>query len=149
MANDQPSDILGELMTLEHNHLARRLLESTVFIPDACVADLRLVQRLAESSRRHEGELAGLIQERGGAVPLRRPDVDSADLHFQDLGSAMPRLIAAQEALVRAFVEATHRLGGDAACSAVSLMLTRHNKVLDELKTDPAPAEPDAASGDE
>ena len=41
-------DILNELLTAEHQSVARRLLESTVFIPRSAISGFESLQQMAK-----------------------------------------------------------------------------------------------------
>ncbi len=111
-------EILGELLGAEHRSLAVRLLESTVFVPPLGVGDLHLVKRLADQSQERCAELVELIIEFGEMPALYTHDPMSADLHFLELGHAMPRLLADQVALSRMYSQAAELLEADSPARA-------------------------------
>jgi len=126
--------ILNELLTLEQRSIAPRLLEATVSVSSPSVPALVLVQRMATAFREHGAALAKLILELGGMPAPRRHLITTADLHFQDLRHALPRLIADQEAIVRSYTLATQRLSGDPrALAVVTRILQQHQQDLQSL----------------
>ncbi len=111
-------EILSELLGAEQRSLAVRLLESTVFVPRLGVHDLHLVKRLADQSKERCAELAELIIELGEVPAPCTHDPTSADLHYVELGYAMPRLLADQVALSRMYSQAAELLEEDSPARA-------------------------------
>jgi len=112
------AQILKELSGAERRSLAVRLLESTVFVSPLGVGDLHLVKRLAAHSKERCAEMAALIIELGEAPALYTRDPMSADLHYMELGHAMPRLLAHEEALLGLYCRAARRLEPDSPAGA-------------------------------
>ncbi len=126
--------ILNELLTLEQQSLAHRLLEATVSVTSLSVPVWVLVQRITAATRDHSAALARLILDLGATPAPRRNLITSADLHFQDLHRVLPRLIADQEAIVRSYTVAARRLSDDPrALAVVTRILQQHQKDLQLL----------------
>jgi hypothetical protein len=127
-------DILNELLAFEQRSLAVRLLESTVFVSQLCLDDLKIVRQMAQAGERHAARLVEAILARGGAAGPRMADAQSADLHFQELRRLRPRLIAEHQTLIRKYELATARVGAEAEMAdLVSRILERHREELASL----------------
>lgn len=113
MDADRIIEVLCELHTLQGRCLASRLVESTAFVSGSAVEEMILVRRLADDGRKHAAELASRIIEFDGVPPLPTGDVTSAELHFLDLRSVLPRLLADGEALAGAYAAAAQRLADE------------------------------------
>ena len=123
-------EILSELLGAEGRSLSVRLIESTVFVSRPGVGDLHLVKRLADKSKERSAELAALIIELGEIPALYTRDPMSADLHYVELGHAMPRLLAHEEALLGMYSRAARRLEADSPAGAFVI------RVCNELRQD-------------
>lgn len=128
--------VLNELLTLEQAAPAPRLFESTVFISQWSVEDWHIAKRIASASRQHCASLAELIQDLGGTPGLRAQNVMTADLHFQELRSAIPRLINEYESLISKYkIAAQHVASHTAATSLVNQILQHHHQQFSELQS--------------
>ncbi|MEK6797693.1 MAG: hypothetical protein AABZ12_01870 [Planctomycetota bacterium] len=131
----QVVDILNRVLSAEQGGLAERLLESTMFVSDASLQGAELVRRMAGESRRHCAALAGMVTLLGGAPASRRLDALSSDLHFQELGFVLPRVAAAEAALVFEYRSSASVLGDvPEAAKLVSGMADAHEKNLLQLR---------------
>ena len=127
-------DILNELLTAEHQSVARRLLESTVFIPRSAISGFESLQQMARDNHEHTEWLTGLILELGGEPSPRFGDPTSADLHYQDFHRVLPRLISGHEALVHKYSLAAGRVDSEPqAGELVARILARHREHADTL----------------
>ena len=99
---DQPAeiDILNELLASEQRSLPVRVSEATVFVSKSTVEGFRAVEHMAENARTHAGWLSEFIIGLGGVPGPRTADAASADLHYLELGRAVPRLIRDHEGLI-------------------------------------------------
>lgn len=128
-------DILSELLSLEERSLCRRLMESTMFVSRLAVKELSAVRNMVRASEQHAGRLAAAILDGGGTPAPRIGDVDSGDLHFQDIRSLLPRLVQAREALVRKYTLAAERVGDDADLQALlSNIAEQHREEVSTLE---------------
>jgi hypothetical protein len=126
---------LNELLTREQRSLAPRLFESTVFVSRLSVAHWRVAKSMVGAHRAHQAALTALIDELGGVPVMRSHDVMSADLHFQDIGRVMPRLIAGQETMVAAARDVLGRVASEPrAVESVASILTRYETELAALQ---------------
>ena len=123
--------VLNELLASEQSSLALRLLESTVFVSQLSVEDLSTVKRMARASEEHGAKLADLIIQLGGVPGLRVGDTRSADLHYQELHRALPRLVSDREALVKKYERAAEFVAADPrAARLVAELLGGHRTLL-------------------
>ena len=122
-------DVLNELLAAERSAPSERLVESTVFVSRASADDVIIVRRMAEQSQQHAAWLTEVILQLGGSPGLRVGDVTSAGLHFLELRSAMPYLLAESEGLVRKYHAAAARVSSEPqAVEVVGKILTRHEE---------------------
>jgi hypothetical protein len=136
MAEFSATDILNELLAAEQCSLALRLVESTVFVSRTSVADRFLLQRLAQSARQHCERLSGLILDLGGVPWPRKPDLATADLHYQELHHLVPRLEADLESLIGKYAAASRELGNDRRIGpTLAAILSAHRDNLQSLRT--------------
>lgn len=127
--------VLNELLTLEQASPAPRLLESTVFVSQLAAADSPVVQHIADDSQKHCSQLASLMQDLGGTPGLRSQDLMTSDLHFQELHSALPRLIREYETLISKYKSAAQHVSAHAgATSLINEILNQHEASLQELQ---------------
>ncbi len=125
------ADILNELLSHEQMNFPRRLLDSTVFVSGLSVEDLNLVERMARAGDEHSAGLTHLILRLGGVPSPRTADPSVADLHFQELRSVLPRLIADRENLVRKYSLSLQRLNAEPqAVKLLQGVLDRHRQEL-------------------
>ena len=128
-------DILNELLVAEHQSLAPRLLESIVFVSRDTVKGVQPVRRMADQSKEHTEWLTGMILELGGEPGPRFGDPTSADLHYQNIRHALPRLIDGHGTLIRKYSLATPKVESEPrAGELVSRILARHREHTDTLK---------------
>lgn len=136
MENQTVITVLNELLTLEQASPAPRLLESTVFVSHLSSTDLPVVKHIADASQQHCAQLASLIQDLGGTPGLRCQDLMTGDLHFQELHSALPRLICEFEILVSKYKSASHHVSSHAgASSLINEILKQLEASLQELQS--------------
>jgi hypothetical protein len=127
--------ILNELLTLEQRNLARRLLESAAFVTAPSIEEWSVVQRVARASRDHEASLVEALLACGGVPGLRAWSADTADLHYQELHHALPRLVAWYEDAVNTYTHAAKRVEGELEASRViSEILESHRQELMALR---------------
>ena len=128
--------ILNELLACEQGALAPRLFESTVFVSKLSIKDWRIAKDIAAATRENCATLADLTLRFGGTPGHRIQHVSTADLHFQELRHALPRLIADHESLMRKYRKAVEHLGSrPEAAGAVSRILQQHQQELEELQS--------------
>lgn len=128
-------DILNELLAYEQRNLVTALQESTLFVSRLSMDDVQMVENLAESGRQNAAWLAETIHRLGGVPGLRRIDPSAADLHYQELRHARPRLLADREAMVARYEAAADKVGDEPAGAEVtSRILRRHRDELASLQ---------------
>lgn len=136
MENQAVINVLNELLTLEQASPAPRLLESTVFVSQLAAADSFVIKHIADASVKHCAHLASLIQDLGGTPGLRSQDLMTGDLHFQELRSALPRLIREFETLISKYKSASQHVSAHAGASAlINEILNQHETSLQELQS--------------
>ncbi len=129
------TNILNELLAAEQYSLTQRLVESTVFVSELSVEGAAALEQMAKASEEHGAWLAGAIGEFGGIVGIPVHDPASADLHFQDLHRALPRLGADRESLIHKYTLASERVNREPrAAQLVARIMERHREELATLK---------------
>jgi len=135
MATSEVIEILKELLVDEQHGLPVRLRESTVFVSQMGTRQIAAVNRMAQAGREHCAELAFLILEMGGTPGPRGANAATADLHYQDIRHALPRLAADRESLVELYELARDRLAAEPIVTqALNKMLARHRQELEEIR---------------
>ena len=129
------TNILNELLAAEQCSLTQRLVESTVFVSELSVEEAAALEQMVKASEEHGAWLAGAIGEFGGVVGIPVHDPASADLHFQDLHRALPRLVADRESLLHKYTLASERVGSEPrAVQLVARIMERHREELSTRK---------------
>ena len=127
--------ILNELLVEEQRSLPFRLLESTPFVSQLHVSALSLVNGMVRASLEHGAWLSELIADLGGSVGPRGTNPASADLHYEGLQSAFPRLLEDRELLVHVFSAAIPHVSAEpTAIEFVGRILSRHQTELEEIR---------------
>jgi hypothetical protein len=135
MPNDSITAALNDLLAAEYRNIAPRLCESTVFVSQVSGDAFEIVRGMARASQDHCEALTALIRELGGEPVPRSLDVTTADLHYADLSQILPRITAAQLALVAIYRLASARVGVEPrAAKVVSRITERHKSDLKMLK---------------
>lgn len=138
--------VLNELLVAEQCSPAGRLRESTVFVSDLGSEEERAVRAMVEASAGHCGVLTTLIRRLGGEPGPRGIDVMTGDLHFQELGGAVPRVISEQGHLIALYQRALGRLGDEPEAAAiVGQIVEQHRADLSALER--AACDPTASTG--
>lgn len=119
MDSQQTISILNELIRAEQAGIAPRLLESTVFVSRASVQVSDLVHRITRCGTENFETLSKLVIARGGSPALRGGDLRSADLHFQEISSTLPRLVEGETSLVFKYEQAANHLTHDAELTSI------------------------------
>ena len=146
MTDEAVVSVLNALLAAEQQAVGPRLFESTVFVSGASIGAVRVAERLVAQSRSNQSALAGRILELGGEPAPRRGNTTSGDLHYLEVHSVLPRVIADHHGLLAKYRLANARVGGDSASAALVLRLTTvHEHELQSL-TDLAEAAPKPAS---
>ncbi len=134
MTDDRVVAVLGALLAAEQQSLAPRLFESTVFVSGASIAAVRVAERLVAQSRSNQSALAERILELGGEPGPRCGNTTSGDLHYLEVHSVLPRVIADRHQLLAKYRLANARVGDDSASAAlVSRLTSVHEHELQSL----------------
>ena len=134
MSDANTADILKALLREEQKSLAPRLNEATLFISPEAVEEQFLVQRMAAACRENCEKLNDAIFDLQDVPWPPTVDVSTADLHYQEMHHVLPRLVADQESLVRAYESAGGRIRGNPRASAlVTSILEQHRADLEAL----------------
>ncbi len=127
--------VLNALIRAERAGIGPRLLEAGVFVEDRSEKVYALADRLAKAAEEHVAELSRLVMERGQTPPAHAVDLRLADLHFQEVGHLLPRIIAEEEQLIRKYDVALTRLKDDPdAVAVVTRLRDRHRTLLEEAR---------------
>ena len=128
-------NVLNELLALEQASLAPRLVQCTMFVSRLTVEDSNLVKGMARASTEHAAWLAEAILELGGVPGPRVADAQWANLHYQDVGNVLPRLIADREALIQKYtLAARYVIDEPRATELLARICDRHQQELSTLR---------------
>lgn len=145
MPSDAVIAVLNELLVAERRNLAPRLCESILFVSRQTATARELVEGMARLSRDHCESLAALIRELGAEPGLRGPDMATADLHFQALCHALPRLLSAHKALLGTYRIASLKVSEEPrAADVLARIMERHTSDLQALEKVTADAATDS-----
>lgn len=129
------ADVLRSLLAAEQRSLVPRLVEATMFVSRPGVDDFAALQSLAANHRTFCRMLTELLLLLGASPGPRMADVQSADIHFQEVTFAMRRLEADLAALVERYAQAALQLAGNRrALKVVSEILERHREQLASVR---------------
>jgi len=135
MSDEPVVDVLNALLAGEQQSLAPRLFESTVFVSNASVAAVQIARRLSALSRANQQALAERVIALGGTPVIRRGNVRSADLHYQELRAIVPRLLNDHERLAELYRVAGEHVSGDAeSAKLVARLLAGLDQELQALR---------------
>jgi hypothetical protein len=127
-------EILNELLALEKRNLLPRLKESTVFFTWASADEKRVVDRLTREQAEHESWLVGAINDLDGDPLPTWADIRSADIHYAEIHSLLPRLSRGAKELVAGYESAASEVAGNPVASqVVSRILQRTRAHADEI----------------
>jgi len=105
-----------------------------MFVSRPAVKELTFVRSMVCAGEQNAARLAAAILDRGGSPALRINDVQSGDLHFQDIRCLLPRLVEEREALVRKYTLAAGRVGDDTEVQALlSNIAEQHREEVSSL----------------
>ncbi len=128
-------DIVQELLAAEQASIALRLAESTVFVSPVSAPDSAALGRIADEINEHSAWLADLLTRAGRSPGPRFSDLSTADLHFQEISFALPRLIADLTRLAQLCERAATGVATDQTVAPVVARMTqRHRKHLETLE---------------
>ena len=135
---------LNDCFAAECRSLIGHLADSQPFISWVAVDEQAVVRRIIADERRHERELADLIDALDGvAVPVT-PPTNAASIHYLDLLYLLSQIIADKRRLVAAYEMACARVAGEErAEKLVSRILDderRHLADLERIARSNAPA---------
>jgi len=127
--------VLNALLAAEQQAIAPRLFESTVFVAGASIAEVRLAERLVAQSRSNQAALADRILELGGEPGPRRGNPTSGDLHYLEVHSVLPRVIADYRRLLEKYRLAGPHVSGDPESATLVSRLTNVHEHEFEMLT--------------
>ena len=128
-------DVLNRLRATERKSLLPRLVEINVFVQWALGHEMDLVRRMVAEQARHDVWLMEAADACDGALFPAAADVHTANLHYLDLCSLLPSVIAGTQSLVQLYGQA---LADEAlmpeAAEAIARIHNRHQVHLQQLR---------------
>ena len=129
-------DIVQELLAAEQASIALRLAESTLFVAPPSAAEASALGRIAGEINEHSAWLVDVLARAGRSPGPRISNLSTADLHFQEISFALPRLTADLTRLAQLCERAATGVATDQAVAPVVARMTdRHRKHLATLET--------------
>lgn len=139
-------DIVQELLAAEQASIALRLAESTLFVAPPSAPDSAALGRIADEINEHSAWLADLLTAADRSPGPRISDLSTADLHFQEISFALPRLTADLTRLAQLCERAATGVATDQTVAPVVARMTdRHRKHLETLQALSGPVAGDTA----
>lgn len=134
--NPSPAvDVLDELLAAESRSLIRHLDSSTVFVSWASADDAAAVQAMVVEDRQHADLLTRTIQELNGDPSPLGYDAAAAGVHYLELHTLLPQVVAGEEALAARFEDAVARVADEPrAAEVVARLLECHRSRADRLR---------------
>ena len=128
-------DIVQELLAAEQASIALRLAESTLFVAPPSAAEASALGRIAGEINEHSAWLVDVLARAGRSPGPRIRNLSTADLHFQEISFALPRLTADLTRLAHLCERAATEVASDQAVTAVVARMTeRHRKHVETLE---------------
>jgi hypothetical protein len=126
---------LNALLAAENASLARHLGEATPYVNAQTFRVWRHMQKVQHDSVLHSARLVKLIRDIGAEVRPLPFDQSVADLHYLDIPSLIPHLIAEKKRQADVYRQALgHAAGNTVAVSELSELLGECNAHLSELE---------------
>lgn len=119
-------DILNELLAAEQRNVVTSLMESTLFVSHLSVSAHEVLRRMARSNHEHSQRLVEAILGQGGVPGVRLVTLKPADLHFQELSSVLPRVLADRRTLIGKYEVAQQRVKEPNTATILAQILDRH-----------------------
>jgi hypothetical protein len=133
-------DVVQELLAAEQASIVLRLAESTVFISPLSTRQASAIRRIAADITEHSASLVDLLTSAGRSPGPRIAYLNTADLHFQEISAALPRVAADLTHLTHLCERAAQRTTDPAVAAVIARMTDRHRKHLETLRGFDAPA---------
>jgi len=134
--------VLNRLLLAEYASLIPRLGEATYFVSWASADEAQLLSQMVAEECEHVAWLTEAILDLRGAPAPRRFDTATANIHYCELHSLIPRILADRQRLIDVYQSAIPALGGlGKATQVAGRILARHREHLNKLQTmfsDPA-----------
>lgn len=134
--NPSPAvDVLDELLAAESRSLVRHLDSSTVFISWASADDAEAIRAMVVEDAQHADLLTKTILELNGSPSPLGYDAAAAGMHYVELHTLLPQVVAGEELLVARYEDAVGRVADEpAAADVVARLLARHRSRADRLR---------------
>lgn len=126
---------LNRLLQAEYASVLRRLGESTPFISWASADESQALADMIQQESEHIERLISAILDLRGVPAPRRVDTSSAEIHYCELHSLIPRILADKQHLIGCYEQALADLKGSPAASVAGRILTRHRQHLEALQS--------------
>ncbi|MBI4578204.1 MAG: hypothetical protein HY718_00785 [Planctomycetes bacterium] len=133
---DDTLDVLNKLYAAEKRSLLPRLAEMGVFAQWALAHEMEQVRRMAADQALHEAWLLEAAEACGGALRPACADVTTANLHYLDLQTLLPRVVAGVEHLVQLYDRTMREANSllPEAAETVARIYNRHQAHIEQLR---------------
>ncbi|NOT00058.1 MAG: hypothetical protein HOP29_05480 [Phycisphaerales bacterium] len=127
-------DVLNDLLAEETRSLLPRLHESIVFVSWPSADEQSAVARMIAEQREHPAWLVAAMNDLGGNPVPALPDIRSTNFHFVELSSVLPRILAEERRLLRAYESAGATIGDNVrAAQVIARVAERRRRHIDAL----------------
>jgi hypothetical protein len=132
MPDEQVIEMLNRLLAAEYATMIPRLAEAEPFVRPAMTAARAVVQRLIAAYAGHIRGLVEMLLSLRGSPVTPRCSAGATSLHYADLASILPAVVADLRKLV-ALYEAAPATGRDPVDALIGRILADHRRDLAEL----------------
>ena len=129
-------DVLNQLRSAERKSLLPRLPELDSFIQGTLAHELEQIRRMIAEQAKHDAWLQEAADRCDVSLSPACADVHTANLHYLDLVSLLPRVIACTDVLVQIYGQAQAAAADllPPAAEAIARINNRHQVHLEQLR---------------
>jgi len=128
-ARREVHEVLNHLLRMERKGLIAHIVDSTLHVTWASAEEDLVLRRIVAEVREHQQWLVELLTALKGGIEPARPDPRIAEIHFVDVHSVLPRIIAHEQDIIARYESALKRLAGEPSAQEVaSRILARHRE---------------------
>ena len=126
--SDPTIDALSRLYAAEHACPTGRLNQTMPYVPASEAIERATIARIVQEDLEHQAWLADLLIDRGTAPPPASYQSIAAEMHYCQLASLLPFLIAAERELIGTYQAESPKLSNDKAASRRVIEIARRHE---------------------